>query len=149
MKQMRRSRDRKLMGVAAGMAEYFDMDVTLWRAIWLVATLMFPPLLLAYLILGLIMPGAPRSAAEEVIDVTPEAGQEERRQGETGDAAARRMTKSHDRWVSGVAAGIAEYLGVDPVLIRALFLASIFLGGAGVLVYIILAIIMPPPTRYA
>ena len=50
----------------------------------------------------------------------------------------------------GVAAGIADYLNVDPVLIRLLF---VFVGfstlGQALLVYFILAIIMPEETTTA
>ena len=38
-----------------------------------------------------------------------------------------------------------KYLDLDPVLVRVLFLISLFLGGSGLLVYVILAIIMPGP----
>jgi len=55
----------------------------------------------------------------------------------------RRLTKSHDRWLFGVCGGIAEYLDVDPVVVRAVTLLLIVAGGIGLLPYIILAILMP------
>jgi phage shock protein C len=39
--------------------------------------------------------------------------------------------------------GIAEYFNVDPVLIRLAFVVVTLAGGAGVLAYIVLAIVMP------
>jgi phage shock protein C len=47
----------KLMGVSAGMADYFGIDVTLVRVAWVVATLLgFGSLVLVYLAIGLIAP---------------------------------------------------------------------------------------------
>jgi phage shock protein PspC (stress-responsive transcriptional regulator) len=40
------------------------------------------------------------------------------------------------RLVAGVAAGLAEYFGLDPVLVRVIFVAAVFIGGLGVLVYL-------------
>lgn len=45
--------------------------------------------------------------------------------------------------IAGVASGIGAYLNVDPVVIRIIFLISVFLGGAGVIAYIILWIAVP------
>jgi phage shock protein PspC (stress-responsive transcriptional regulator) len=42
-----------------------------------------------------------------------------------------------DRVGSGVAGGLGEYFGVDPVLFRVLFAVSAFFGGAGVLAYLV------------
>lgn len=49
----------------------------------------------------------------------------------------------HNRRIAGVAGGIAEYLGVDPTPIRLLWLLAIFLGGSGILGYIIAWIVIP------
>jgi phage shock protein C len=48
-----------------------------------------------------------------------------------------------DRILFGVCAGLGEYFDVDPVLIRLVFVIISLAGGAGVLAYIILAIILP------
>jgi phage shock protein C len=56
----------------------------------------------------------------------------------------KRLYKSStDKMIDGVCGGIAEYLQVDPVLIRVVAVISIFFGGAGVIAYIVAAIIMP------
>lgn len=53
----------------------------------------------------------------------------------------RRLTKSRtNRVLTGLCGGIGEYLGVDPVLIRLVWL---FLPGANLFAYIIGAIIVP------
>ena len=48
-----------------------------------------------------------------------------------------------DRMVLGVAAGIANYVNVDPVLVRLLFVLLALASGWGVLIYIVLAFVMP------
>lgn len=45
--------------------------------------------------------------------------------------------------IAGVCSGIAAFFNVEPVLIRLAFFVTIFFGGAGVLAYIVLWIIMP------
>ena len=49
--------------------------------------------------------------------------------------------------IGGVAGGIGEYLDIDPVLVRILFIAALFAGGAGFLAYIIAWIIIPEQPR--
>jgi phage shock protein C len=49
----------------------------------------------------------------------------------------------HNRVLTGVAAGVAEFFDLDPTLVRVLWFLSIFLGGLGILVYIGMAIIVP------
>lgn len=48
-----------------------------------------------------------------------------------------------DRQLAGVAAGMAEYLDLDPTLVRVLWILSVFFGGFTILLYIILAFVMP------
>ena len=45
--------------------------------------------------------------------------------------------------IGGVAAGLAEYLNIDPTIIRLLFVLMVVVGGSGVLLYIILWIVLP------
>lgn len=47
------------------------------------------------------------------------------------------------RMIAGVCGGLAEYFNVDPTLLRIAFVALAFLNGAGLILYIILAIVMP------
>jgi phage shock protein C len=56
----------------------------------------------------------------------------------------RRLYRSRrDRMLAGVAGGIANYLEIDPTVIRILWILSVFLGGFGILLYIIMAFIVP------
>jgi phage shock protein PspC (stress-responsive transcriptional regulator) len=48
-----------------------------------------------------------------------------------------------DRKVAGVCAGLGEHFDIDPVIIRLLFLFSVFFGGLGVLAYVIMWILVP------
>ena len=58
-----------------------------------------------------------------------------------------RLTRSHtDRMLTGVAGGMAEYFDIDPVIIRLLWvLGALFTGGVLLVVYFVMAIIMPSP----
>jgi phage shock protein PspC (stress-responsive transcriptional regulator) len=49
-----------------------------------------------------------------------------------------------DSIISGVCGGIGAYLNTDPVLFRILFAASAFFAGAGIFIYIVLWIALPP-----
>ena len=55
----------------------------------------------------------------------------------------RLVRKQDDRILFGVAAGLADYIGVDPVIIRLLFVLLTLVGAHGILIYLILLIIMP------
>lgn len=49
--------DKKIAGVCSGFAEYFDMDVTLVRLIWLAVTLIPPaPGVIVYIVAWIILP---------------------------------------------------------------------------------------------
>jgi phage shock protein C len=56
----------------------------------------------------------------------------------------KRLYKSRrNRMIDGVCGGISEYLGIDPTIVRILWVLSIFIGGSGILAYIAAMIIMP------
>ncbi|MFZ9045041.1 MAG: PspC domain-containing protein [Cyclobacteriaceae bacterium] len=57
-----------------------------------------------------------------------------------------RLTRSDERFLGGVCAGLAEYFNLDISLVRvAYILLSVFSAGfPGLLVYIILWIVIPP-----
>lgn len=59
-------------------------------------------------------------------------------------AASRRLYRSQkDRVIAGVCGGLGHYFNVDPVLVRIGFIALALAAGVGVLVYLLLAIILP------
>ncbi len=56
----------------------------------------------------------------------------------------RTLRRSHDdKKVGGVAGGVARHLDVDPTIVRVLFVVAIFFGGAGLLVYAVLWLVVP------
>lgn len=56
----------------------------------------------------------------------------------------RKLTRSNDRMIAGVCAGLAEYFGFDTTLVRvACALLTVFTAFSGVIVYLILMIVMP------
>ena len=48
--------DKKIFGVCSGLANYFDIDATIMRVIFVGAFLMFGSGLLVYIILAALMP---------------------------------------------------------------------------------------------
>ncbi len=60
---MRSRYNKKVAGVCAGFAEYFDLDVTLVRVVWLLVALFGGGGVLAYLIGWIVMPEEPEYAA--------------------------------------------------------------------------------------
>jgi phage shock protein PspC (stress-responsive transcriptional regulator) len=56
---MRSSTDKKIAGVCAGLADYFDLDPTIVRVVWLLAVLCAGTGLLLYVILWIVLPVAP------------------------------------------------------------------------------------------
>ena len=130
--RLTRSRvDGKIAGVCAGLANYFEVDVVLVRAAWVVFSIV-PGLLIggviAYRAAWLVMPEGTEPAR------TPQA---------------RRLTRSAtDKKVAGVCGGLAEYFGVDATPIRLLWIILSILCGAvigGVIAYLVAWLIIPRP----
>jgi phage shock protein C len=59
-KLYRSGKDRIIGGVCGGLAEYFDVDVSLVRLAWIVFTMLGGSGILAYLIAWLVIPRNPR-----------------------------------------------------------------------------------------
>ena len=55
------------------------------------------------------------------------------------------LTRSKsNRMIAGVCAGLADYLNIDPTVIRLLFVLGLFLAGPGIAIaYLIMAIVTP------
>lgn len=58
-------------------------------------------------------------------------------------SAKRLYRDENNKVVAGVAAGMAHYFEVDPVLVRLIFVALAFANGLGVLAYLILWLVVP------
>jgi len=59
------------------------------------------------------------------------------------------LTRStSNRMVAGVCAGLGEYLGIDPTIVRLLTVLAFFTGFGGiVIVYLLMALIVPEQTQ--
>ena len=67
-----------------------------------------------------------------------------------GETKPRRLTRSNrNKMIAGVCGGIAEYLDMDPTLVRVLYILVSILSAAfpGIIAYIILMFVMPPPEQ--
>lgn len=62
-----------------------------------------------------------------------------------------RLRRSRDKVIAGVCGGLAEYFRIDPVLVRIIYVLVSILSAAfpGILVYLILWLVMPPPENEA
>ena len=60
------------------------------------------------------------------------------------DNNVKRLYRSRDnRMISGVCAGLAEYVDVDPTIVRLLFVLGLFAGGATFWAYLVMILIVP------
>ncbi|MCK9414172.1 MAG: PspC domain-containing protein [Prolixibacteraceae bacterium] len=85
-----------------------------------------------------------------VIMGTPEAisNEDEEKQQNAGrkfyQTGGRRLYRDpDDKVLGGVCGGLGAYFAIDPVILRILFVLIFFLGGSGVLVYLVLWIVVP------
>ncbi len=127
----RSTHEGKIAGVCAGVANYFEVDVTLVRAAWLVFSIVPGAVVggvLAYLLAWLVIPESPAAQAA---------------------LPGKRLTRSAtDRQIAGVCGGIAEYFGVDATPVRLLWIILSILIGAvvgGVVAYLVAWLILPRP----
>ena len=51
--------------------------------------------------------------------------------------------RTDDKWIGGVASGLADRLGIDPVIVRAAFVLLTILGGVGVTFYLVAWALLP------
>jgi phage shock protein PspC (stress-responsive transcriptional regulator) len=51
--------------------------------------------------------------------------------------------RTDDKWIGGVCSGLADRLGVDPVIVRAAFVLLTILGGVGVSLYLVAWALLP------
>ncbi|MGI0135140.1 MAG: PspC domain-containing protein, partial [Candidatus Micrarchaeaceae archaeon] len=62
----------------------------------------------------------------------------------TAATPAKRLFRNTDNaMVAGVAAGLAQYFGIDVLIFRILFIAATFAGGWGIVLYLILWLLIP------
>jgi phage shock protein C len=72
-----------------------------------------------------------------------------RQEDHVGEPKRRLYRSTQDRMIGGVCGGLGDYFNIDATLVRLAFVIVTLLGGAGVLAYIIMWIVMPLPTGNA
>ncbi len=61
----------------------------------------------------------------------------------------RRLTRSDNSVIAGVCAGLAEYLDIDPTVVRVVYaVLTLFTAFSGVLVYLVLWLVIPRRTSW-
>jgi phage shock protein PspC (stress-responsive transcriptional regulator) len=129
-RRLTRSRtEAKVAGVCAGIANYFDVDVVLVRAAWVVFSI----------VPGAVIGGVLAYIAAWLIIPEPEGT-------EPLPHGRRLMRSTTDVKIAGVCGGLAEYFGVDSTPIRLLWVILSILCGAiigGVIAYLIAWLIIP------
>jgi phage shock protein C len=56
----------------------------------------------------------------------------------------RKLYRSRDdRIISGVCGGLGEFFGIDPTLIRIIFILLLIFGGSGLIIYLVMWLIVP------
>lgn len=60
------------------------------------------------------------------------------------DGNMKRLYRSRDdRMISGVCAGLADYIDIDPTIVRLLFVLGLFAGGATFWAYLVMMLVIP------
>jgi phage shock protein PspC (stress-responsive transcriptional regulator) len=58
------------------------------------------------------------------------------------------LTRSHsDKYIGGVAGGLGDHFGVDPVIFRVAFAVSTLFSGAGLIAYLVMLAVLPTEDR--
>ena len=60
-------------------------------------------------------------------------------------SAATASSRGRDRWIGGVSSGIAQRLGIDPLIVRGIFIVLTLFAGIGVLLYGLAWAFLPEP----
>ena len=119
----------KFAGVCAGLAAYFDTDVTIVRLVWVILSI----------IPGVFIGGLVAYVAAWIL--APVASPQDHR------PLGRRLARSEtDKQIAGVCGGLAEYFGLDSTLVRlAAVIIAIYPGCVigGIVAYLIAWFIMP------
>ena len=117
----RNTSDKVIAGVASGLANYFNIDPIIIR-LFFIASLFSGFGVIAYLVCWIGMPANESGIINE---------------------NKRLYRDGENKILGGVAYGLGNYFGVDPAVVRILFIISIFIGGLGVLTYLLLWISIP------
>ncbi|WMN07155.1 PspC domain-containing protein [Marivirga arenosa] len=117
-------------GVAAGIANYFSIDVLWIRLLFIVGFLGLIPfqptsaiIFIGYILMWIFLPANPNLKED--------------------DKVKKLYRSEENRVIGGVAKGLAAYFGTDVAIIRILFVLLLIPGGAGLIIYLVLWFITP------
>jgi phage shock protein C len=116
-------------GVCAGLAAHLNTDPTIVRLAWVILSI----------IPGMLIGGVAVYVAAWILMPANELGRSVYR--------GKRLMRADDGWVAGVCGGVAEYLHIDPTIVRVVaVILAIYpgMGIFGVITYVVLWIIIPP-----
>ena len=128
----RRPAEGKLGGVCAGVAAYFDIDVTFVRVAWIVLSIWPGAVILgavAYVAAWILIPPADTLDAASAV------------------SSRRPLHRSRaDKRIAGVCGGLAEYFGADPTVVRVAWVVLTIVPCAivfGVIAYLVAWLVIP------
>ncbi len=126
MKKLYRSiENRKIAGVCGGLAEYFDLDPVIVRIVFVLSV--FVGGLLVYLVIWIMVPFKDKNLEIKC------------------DAQTKNLYLStRNRKIAGVCGGLGEYFGQDPTFFRIIFILLTFMGGIGIIAYVLFWFLIPP-----
>ena len=61
----------------------------------------------------------------------------------TNNNVRRLYRSTDDRMIAGVCAGLAEYIDIDPTIVRLLFVLGLLAGGATFWAYLVMMLVVP------
>ncbi|MBM3193201.1 MAG: PspC domain-containing protein [Chlamydiae bacterium] len=127
MKRVYKDRfDKKIAGVCGGLAQYFQIDASLIRLLFIFLTLVTGGIfLLIYILLCAILPTGPKSYVE---------------------AKYKKLYRSKtDKRFGGVCGGLGKYFRIDSNIIRLIFIVLLFITGffPMVIIYMIAIGVIP------
>lgn len=122
---LHRDQTRKILGgVCAGMGNYFNVDPVWIRLLFALLTAGWGFGLLVYLVMWIVVPGSYDLEEPQV---------------------TKKMFRDNEKKVlGGVSGGLAAYFGIDIIVVRLLFVITAFIGGFGLVAYIVLWLVLPP-----
>ncbi|MBK0404590.1 PspC domain-containing protein [Adhaeribacter sp. BT258] len=140
-KRLYRDGNRKVIsGVAAGIAAYLNTEPLWVRLTLLFLVIVIAPItaglsagfiILLYILCWIALP----------INYDTPVGNHAYSATET---TSRKLFRNpDDKKLGGVCSGLALYLGIDPAMMRLIFLIGLFAGGASLLIYVLLWIVLP------
>lgn len=127
-KKLYKSPDKKISGVCAGVADYFNIDPTIVRIVAAsLASISVGTAAIVYLVFALALENPPANYYEIYHNTS------------------KKVMKSADKKIAGVCGGIAEAMNMDPAIVRLVWglVTALTAVVPGTVAYIVAACIMP------